>query len=479
MDLVRRVSGLLSGVSLPAPRFSLFFFAQALKIAAVVVSGLGMVSGRGWLLILGAPLWLAWLGLVFVIASPRTDELLWQRRATLAWGAAVLFILLLTGGLLELALVADIHPGRGLQRGADQRLGQSLEALERSPGYNDSTALTHQAVLNILAGKNPYREANIMTALVSRGGTFDRVTPLRRGRLAGRIRYPDKAELRKIWEDAGNDFSHPPPELATGYPYPAAAFMLPAPFLLAGIDDLRTVYGIFALLAIAVIAVLARKGRRLIWIGAALVSLELWTSLADGETGLLPFALVLIAWALVRRNPTLSAVVMGLAAATKQTVWFIVPFYLIFLLRNLGPKRAAVRAGVLAGIFLAVNAPFIVDGPRLWLASLMAPQLDPLFPLGIGLVTLVRGGLVSVASPTIFTMMEGIAAVFAVAWYWLEGRTRPHTGLVLGVLPLFFAWRSLWSYFFFTGLLVLGAVVTDARNDTSGASVRAAGPPPI
>jgi len=37
----------------------------------------------------------------------------------------------------------------------------------------------------------------------------------------------------------------------------------------------------------------------------------------------------------------------------------------------------------------------------------------------------------------------------------------PHTGPLLAVLPLFFAWRSLWPYFFYADVIILAAIIVN------------------
>jgi hypothetical protein len=49
-----------------------------------------------------------------------------------------------------------------------------------------------------------------------------------------------------------------------------------------------------------------------------LISLELWNSLAAGETGFLLFPFLLLGWILPKKNIWVSALCIGLAATVKQ-----------------------------------------------------------------------------------------------------------------------------------------------------------------
>jgi hypothetical protein len=78
---------------------------------------------------------------------------------------------------------------------------------------------------------------------------------------------------------------------------------------------------------------------------------------------------------------------------------------------------------------------------------------------------MVTSGLVQIQSPAVFTLMEGIVLGIGLTWYFLNCQRYPHTGPVLTYLPLFFAWRSLWSYFFYVDIIVLAAVIIDEYSD--------------
>jgi hypothetical protein len=76
-----------------------------------------------------------------------------------------------------------------------------------------------------------------------------------------------------------------------------------------------------------------------------------------------------------------------------------------------------------------------------------------MFPSGSGLVHLSLAGVLPLAPEPVYTLLELLAVAGCVLWYWRNQRNYPESiGLVLAVLPLFFAWRSLTTYFYFVGL---------------------------
>ena len=243
-------------------------------------------------------------------------------------------------------------------------------------------------------------------------------------------------------------------------------FLLPAPFIFLGITDIRIVYAIFVLAGLVYAAWIVPKKKRLLFIGVALISLPLWNSLADGgELGSLCFPLLVVAWLALNRNLWLSAICMGLAVATKQTAWFFIPFYLVLLLRTQGVKKLLAVSSIIAGIFIFTNLPFVIAAPRLWFTSMMSPMTDPMFPIGSGLITLVTSGILNIRSSLPFTILEGIVFIIAILWYFRYCRRYPQTGLVLAVVPLFFAWRSMFSYFFYVDLISLAYIMVNDDTD--------------
>jgi hypothetical protein len=422
------------------------------------IGGVGFVYHNSAPFMLGSTiLWLAWFGGLFLMAIPVTARLFRSAAKWLKPAALTIVTILLLAGIGEVAFL-----GSGWWGTQSSRL---LDALHGVFGYNDGTALCQQASQNLIKGKNPYAEPNIVSAMLEFNGSFDKTTPLREGCLANVFPYPTSAQLQAVWQDAIKSPERAPPEFESQMSYPAGCFLLPAPFLMLGITDIRIIYLIFTLPALAYVVWLAPPKLRLPLAGALAVSLAVWNSVASGETGTLCFPFMLLGWVLAKRRPWASAIFMGMATAVKQLAWFLLPFYLILVLRRAGLKRALSAAGVVFGIFLATNIWFIASDPKLWLTSLLSPMTNNLFPLGIGLVTLVTSGLIDIQSPLIFTVMEGIVFVLGVIWYYRNCLRYPHTGPILAMLPLFFAWRSLWSYFFYIDIIILATVIIDEYGE--------------
>ncbi len=449
----------------PTPRIMLFFIAVFFKIVASALSAIGFVWGSSALMIVGSVIWLIWFATLFLIAMPQTDRLLQNHMPWLKPTALTISIIFLVTGFVLLIALSSFGLGVFQVDKLGEKAAQLIASFEGIFAYNDATALCHQATENLIDGDNPYAEANVITAMIEFNGSYDKLTPLREGRFSDTFPYPEAEELEQLWLEASQNPEQVPPELETKLGYPAGCFLLPAPFILLGMDDIRLVYLIFMLPALAYIVLRAPNNLRLFLIGALLISLEIWNSVAAGETGSLYFPFLLLAWILPKKNLWLSALFMGVAVATKQVVWFFMPFYLILIFRTMNLKRMLAVLSIVAGVFIVFNAPFIMSEPKLWLSSIMSPMTDDLFPLGVGIITLISGGILDIQSPLIFGILELVIGGLAVIWYFRYCPRYPHAAPLLAVLLLFFAWRSLWPYFFYIDIIILAAIIINEYGE--------------
>ncbi len=447
-----------------APHVPLMFFALAIQLVAAVISGIGYSLNENIFCLVGFVLFTLWFIAMLIIVNPRCDEAFKNHREGIKRGALVIIVVFIAIGIAELTTAVLVAPM--VQRNnANGDFAMLLRQMEQGFQYNDSTALERQAAETLLIGKNPYAHANIITAMLKYNGASARITPLRTGRLINVFPTPSETQLNKIWDIAIHHPSHSPPEIESNVCYPAGLFLLPAPFIAAGVKDIRIVFIIFVVAGLAYATWKIPPNRRLLFIAFTAISLELWNCLADGETGSIVFPLLLIAWVSLDRNQLLSAITMGLAVATKQTAWFFLPFYLILLWRKSGMRSFVTAIGVITGIFLLINVYFIIIGPQLWLSSVLAPMTSPMFPNGVGIVSLVISGFINIRSSLPFAVLEAMVLIGEALWYTRNAKKYPFAGPILAVLPLFFAWRSLLNYFFYVQIIVIACMLT--YEDTS------------
>ncbi len=254
--------------------------------------------------------------------------------------------------------------------------------------------------------------------------------------------------------------------------YPALSFVLIAPWVALGWDT-NALYILCLVLAMLLVLVRASAGLRPFLLTGLLGAASLAAFTVNGSADLL-YALPLVA-AWLWREKRWSGLLLGVACATKQLAWFFMPFYLIAVLSQQGWRVAMRQAIQVAAVFAIANLPFVVMDPWAWIAGVSAPVADPMFPRGAGLIFLTLNGLLPLWPPLVYTALELAAFAVCVAIAWRTRRSSPELGMVLAVLPLFFAYRSLFSYFFLLPLFAFASLVRMPLGELDSALARASG----
>ncbi|HIP85070.1 MAG TPA: hypothetical protein EYH17_00325 [Pyrodictium sp.] len=244
-------------------------------------------------------------------------------------------------------------------------------------------------------------------------------------------------------------------ELERTYSYPALSFLIYMPAKLAGIHNLNIVTAFAVFTAFIISYILTPKllyplPLLVFTIDPSLVGLSL-NGVLDGLW--LPFVIA-SAYTFYRckclhdRRMLVSGLLLGLAAAIKQTPWPIA-FYLLVLLAAQKSFRELgwFLAGLLLG-FLPPNMFFILQAPLAWLRGVLVPLLHPMVPEGYGLSILVATGHV-ILPRTFFTLLQILVALLIMFAIILKPKkTRPLPWLSPPLI-FFFGWRSLHNYFVF------------------------------
>jgi len=438
------------------PRIYIFFLSIPVKLTASALSGVGFVFNNSFCYIAGTGVWILWFLMLLTFCSAQSERILSRHVNWMRPAAITACIMLLAAGLIQAVVIPVTGNDHFSYQNEDSAFAELTSAFKNVFAYNDATALTHQAADNFNDGLNPYRESNIVEAMLKFDGSSDKLTPLRKGVFEDDFPYPSIEKIETYWQEITLTPELKPDEVVSVYGYPSGSFILPSVLLRAGIGDIRLVFLIFTILALGVVGWLIPANGRVLIVLAVLSSLELANSIAAGETGFLYFPLLLLGWILIKKQWWLSAVFIGAALAVKQVTWFIMPFYLILAWRTAGVRRLSWSALISLVIFLGFNIVYIIDDPGLWASSILSPMSRDMFPLGVGFITLVTGGLSGLDAPQIFTWMECCVWLGCIVWYIFNAAKYPLAGPVLGVLPLFFAWRSLWPYFFYVDIIIFG-----------------------
>jgi len=236
------------------------------------------------------------------------------------------------------------------------------------------------------------------------------------------------------------------------YSYPALSFLIYVPAFLAGLRDVGAVMAAFFGLTVLFLVKETPREYRLLPILVMFLDPTLVVLSYVGAHDIIWVFLLLVAMKLFNprepRSLRLSALALGAAFAVKQTPWLIAPFLLMWVGREAGWRRAAEFALIALAAFMAPNLPFIAWGPLEWLEGVLTPVAKPLIPEGQGLVALVYEGYVYLPRE-FFTVAAATVALALLALYWLNLERAKHLAWLAPMFVLFFAWRSLPSYFIF------------------------------
>ena len=310
---------------------------------------------------------------------------------------------------------------------------------------NDGTSLDTNAAVLLLEGRNPYANSNMLSVARRFAIQPNWTTPLQVGQFADSSSYPTTTDIQSVFDTDMK--SGKAPEFESKVSYPALSFLTLIPFVWANDYNVLPFY-LLSYLALIFIGWKYTPNALRPWVLVlGLANISMWSSTYGSNLDIFSTLLVVMAWMLRKRRWT-STLLLGLAFASKQTSWFLAPFYAILIWRTYGWKEMLIRMSVAGGIFLACNLPFILWNPQAWLAGVLAPMSDPMFPLGVGLVGFSVTHLIPFLPKWVYTALEGITMLGSLVWYWRICKRLPESAILLAVLPLFMAWRSLSSYFY-------------------------------
>lgn len=340
-----------------------------------------------------------------------------------------------------------------------------------TPYHNDAIALNECAAQRVLAGQTPYSTVDLFDCYGDRVLGPDRTTPLRRGAFAEVAVYPSDDELDAIWalraDGRGENV-----EFVWRPSYPALSFLAIAPWVALGWDT--NVLYLLCLGAASALVVYRTAPRLRPWMVTGLLGATSIVAFTVGGSADLLYALPLVA-AWLWRERRWSGVAYGLAASTKQIAWFFAPFLLIAWAAQHGWREAFRRSALGAITFALVNAPLALPDPDAWLAGIVTPALEPMFARGAGLVFLGINGVGPLLPNAAYLALELVAYAVALAVAWRERRHSPELGVVLAAVPLFFAHRSLFSYFFLLPLFALAGLARMSVRGPAPEEARAGG----
>lgn len=327
----------------------------------------------------------------------------------------------------------------------------------------DSVAYLHLAADDVIHGANPFTDNTLIYRAILRwpnsGGT-----PLQRGQFAKcDICYPTAATLKAVMYDQSINPAHRGPEFdpRTGHNYPAGSFLILVPFVWAGFSNIMFI-NIAATLAIIGMSIISLP--RTAWFATITAGLTLFMATMTSFDAIC-VVFVIAAWQWMDRKYS-SPIFLGIAAAIKQLAWFFIPFYVVEVWRREGPVAAMKRAILIGLAFLLPNLPYILASPHAWFSSMFVPMTDPMFSEGLGLIALFLGGVLPALPSQVFSILE-FTAWIALIIYQARRKEVTSDGVLLALMPLFFARRDSLNYIVLLPLIALWLAAQQYRMATA------------
>jgi len=198
-----------------------------------------------------------------------------------------------------------------------------------------------------------------------------------------------------------------------------------------------------------------------------LMSQNEWLAAAGGLNDMfwvLPTCVALWLWATERR--VLSAATLGVACAMKQQPWLIALFMAVWVLKDADSAQAFAHdasqyIGAGLATFTLLNLPWLLSDPMAWVDAVLVPiagDESPLVSTGVGIAAL-NSAADGVISRSAFELLipAAVVGMLAVYWYWFS--QIKWAAWLASPMVLFWAPRSLPSYFHWTVPIALLAVL--------------------
>jgi uncharacterized membrane protein len=243
--------------------------------------------------------------------------------------------------------------------------------------------------------------------------------------------------------------------------YPSLSFLVYVPFILLGWTSEVGAGLNVAAWGMAVLLMFALLPRSIRAAALVFASIDVYLSFAaGGVTDMLFIPLLIVAayrWDRFgsSRSTYVAPVAVGLAMAIKQTPWPVLAFVLCALAwdeydRSGDAREAARRAGryfgVVLGVFLIPNLPYMIASPSAWFNGVFTPFVKNLVPTGQGLISLTLFAHLGGGSLAAYTIVMILAALLLLAVFiGTYPLLRPAT-FMLPSLAYFFAARSQTNY---------------------------------
>lgn len=260
----------------------------------------------------------------------------------------------------------------------------------------------------------------------------------------------------------------------TTFQYPALHFLVFVPFVWLGLRDMRWVLVLFEVIVILTLYLKSPRRLRPMLLLPLFAGSDLMINFTAASVSDALWVLPLLFAAFYLEKPLASGIFYGLACAMKQTPWFLAPFLLIYMIRTEDTEglrarllRIAKFAGATAGVFLAINLPFMLMNVSAWFSHVLTPMAEDLVIVSQGFSLSTQVGLLPVGKAFYAVLVVAVSVVLIVNFYVYFDKLRYVFWIFPGII-LWFSYRALTNYIIYWTPLMLVSIILWYKAEQTG-----------
>ena len=179
------------------------------------------------------------------------------------------------------------------------------------------------------------------------------------------------------------------------------------------------------------------------------------------------------------RRKYAGGVFFGLSLAYKQVPIFLMPFFMVYLLKTYGWKRMVQFVFSSVVTFLIFNLPFILWSPSTYFSAVLSPETSSLLGIGFGPSQLAFAGYLPFLGEKVFQYTEVAVMIILVLLYYINFQKLKYVLTALPLLFFMFNFRLLENYVLFwpiLSLLIIPLIMEDHHSNPEPKPVEKSNP---
>ena len=294
---------------------------------------------------------------------------------------------------------------------------------------SDESAIDTYAATLFLKGINPYNAANMVNSLSAMHFPYYLGTPLLTGGYVQNLGYPVLSFIAYL-----------PTAILSLKPSFFQETLTVIPIIILSIEYIKK--GYLNLMPALFLGIFS--------------STMILSEGLNGGNGILWASFVMLSYIFLKK-PVKSGILFGFALSIKQIPVFVLPFFLILILKDHGKNNLGKWFMAVIFTFLIINGYFIILNPASYVKSILSPELLPIIGYGFGISQISFLGFLSIPK-TVFTMLMISVALVLFSLYYLYFEKLRYAIFVFPMIILALNYRVAIEYFLYWVILCFSTI---------------------